>query len=43
GTISEGDMKLVILTDDHDVAMEHIKTYITKHYREKERPKGLRP
>jgi hypothetical protein len=43
GTISEGDMKLVMLTDNHDEAMEHIKTYIIKYYQEKKRPKGLQP
>ncbi len=41
GTISEADMKLVILTDDHNEAMDHIKTYIIKHYHVKKRPKRL--
>lgn len=32
GTISPADMNLVLLTDDVDEAMEHIKTYITTNY-----------
>jgi uncharacterized protein (TIGR00730 family) len=37
GTISEADLDLVKLTDNHDEAMDHIKTYITKHYKTKKR------
>lgn len=37
GTISEEDMKLVLLTDDIDEAMAHIKTYISKNYEVKQR------
>lgn len=33
GTISPGDMKLVLLTDDIDEAMQHIYTYITTNYK----------
>lgn len=32
GTISPADMNLVLLTDDVDEAMNHIKTYITTNY-----------
>lgn len=32
GTISEEDMKLVLLTDDVDEAMNHIRTYIQTNY-----------
>lgn len=39
GTISEPDLKLVILTDDYDEAMNHITTYITGHYTIKKMPK----
>jgi uncharacterized protein (TIGR00730 family) len=41
GTISEDDLKLVNLTDDFDEAMQHIKSYITKNYQIKKRPKEL--
>lgn len=41
GTISESDMKLVILTDNHDEAIDHIKTYIEKNYQLKEKPEGF--
>ena len=33
GTISREDMKLVLLTDSIDEAMEHIHTYIDKNYK----------
>lgn len=32
GTISREDMKLVLLTDDIDEAMQHIQTYISQNY-----------
>jgi uncharacterized protein (TIGR00730 family) len=32
GTISQDDMNLVLLTDDMDEAMNHIRTYIAKNY-----------
>ena len=32
GTISKEDMNLVLFTDDHTEAMEHIKQYITSNY-----------
>lgn len=38
-TISEADLKLVILTDSYDEAMNHISTYITDNYTIKQRPK----
>ena len=38
-TISEDDLKLVILTDDIDEAMQHITTYISTNYTIKNRPK----
>lgn len=38
-TISPEDMKLVLLTDDIDVAMQHIKTYVKKNYTVKPRRK----
>jgi len=41
GTISDEDMKLVLLTDDIDEAMEHITKYISTNYKIK-LPKGLR-
>ena len=31
-TIHEDDLKLVLLTDDIDHAMQHIKTYIKQNY-----------
>jgi uncharacterized protein (TIGR00730 family) len=37
GTISEADMKLVLLTDSIDEAMQHIMTYITRNYEVKPR------
>src|SRR6478672_2390156 len=33
GTIDTEDMKLVLLTDDIDEAMQHIRTYITTNYK----------
>jgi hypothetical protein len=33
GTIATGDMKLVLVTDDIDEAMNHIQTYITTNYK----------
>ncbi|HEY6976846.1 MAG TPA: TIGR00730 family Rossman fold protein [Chitinophagaceae bacterium] len=41
GTISEDDMKLVLLTDDIDEAMEHITKYISTNYKIKPL-KGMR-
>lgn len=37
GTISAGDKKLLLLTDDMDEAMEYIKTYITHNFKVKPR------
>lgn len=37
GTISREDLSLVLLTDDMDEAMNHVKTYITGNYRVKPR------
>ncbi|OQP49391.1 Rossman fold protein, TIGR00730 family [Niastella yeongjuensis] len=37
GTISREDMKLVLLTDNIDEAMEHIRTYISQNYKVKQR------
>ena len=37
GTISRDDLNLVLVTDDIDEAMAHIKTYITKFYTVKPR------
>ncbi|GAB4093717.1 LOG family protein [Flaviaesturariibacter terrae] len=37
GTIAESDMKLVLLTDDIDEAMEHIRKYIQTNYKIKPR------
>ena len=39
GTISKEDLDLVLLTDDLDEAMQHIRTYITTNYRVKPRRK----
>jgi uncharacterized protein (TIGR00730 family) len=33
GTINRDDMKLVLLTDSIDEAMEHIRTYIDQNYK----------
>jgi uncharacterized protein (TIGR00730 family) len=40
GTISKDDLSLVLLTDDIDEAMLHIRTYISKNYRIKPRKKS---
>lgn len=37
GTISRDDMKLVLLTDDIDEAMQHIQNYISQNYEVKPR------
>ena len=37
GTISKEDMNLVLLTDDIDEAMDHIRHYITSNYQVKPR------
>jgi predicted Rossmann-fold nucleotide-binding protein len=37
GTISAEDMKLVLLTDDMDEAMNHISNYISTNYKVKPR------
>jgi uncharacterized protein (TIGR00730 family) len=37
GTISRDDMKLVLLTDSIDEAMDHIRTYISQYYKVKPR------
>jgi len=42
GTISENDLRLVLLTDDMNEAMDHIRTYITGNYTIKKRPKPFR-
>jgi len=39
GTISEEDMKLVLLTDETDEAINHISKYITINYKVKKRKK----
>jgi uncharacterized protein (TIGR00730 family) len=39
GTISKEDMNLVLLTDDFDEAMNHIRHYITSNYRVRPRKK----
>ena len=39
GTISKADLSLVLLTDDMDAAMEHIRKYIQKNYKLKPRRK----
>ncbi|MGK2862569.1 MAG: TIGR00730 family Rossman fold protein [Chitinophagaceae bacterium] len=41
GTISKEDMKLVLITDDHQEAMEHIRNYITSNYKIKPRKRSL--
>lgn len=40
GTIRKEDLSLVLLTDDHDEAMQHIQTYIRHHYKIKPRKKS---
>jgi predicted Rossmann-fold nucleotide-binding protein len=37
GTISKADMSLVLLTDDYDEAIEHIRKYISTNYKIKPR------
>jgi hypothetical protein len=37
GTVSKEDLNLVLLTDDIDEAMHHIKTYISKNFKVKPR------
>ena len=37
GTISPEDMKLVLVTDDMDEAVNHIKTYVLDNYKIKKR------
>jgi predicted Rossmann-fold nucleotide-binding protein len=37
GTISKEDMKLVLLTDNIDEAMDHIRHYISTNYKVKPR------
>ncbi|MEO6916389.1 MAG: LOG family protein, partial [Chitinophagaceae bacterium] len=37
GTIAKDDLNLVLVTDDVEEAMTHIKTYITKFYKVKPR------
>lgn len=39
GTISKEDMNLVLITDDHQEAMDHIKHYITSNYKVRSRRK----
>ncbi|RYG45929.1 MAG: TIGR00730 family Rossman fold protein [Chitinophagaceae bacterium] len=41
GTISERDLKLVLLTDDPEEAMSHIRTYVETNYRVIRRRKPL--
>jgi uncharacterized protein (TIGR00730 family) len=41
GTISPDDMKLVLLTDDINEAMEHIDHYIDKNYKRKKKHQKL--
>jgi uncharacterized protein (TIGR00730 family) len=41
GTISEADLNLVVLTDDIDEAMEHIRNYILRNYQIKKQPKEM--
>ncbi len=40
GTISKEDMNLVLLTDDHNEAMDHIRHYITTNYKVKPRKRS---
>jgi len=40
GTIAKKDLSLVLLTDDVDEAMQHIHTYINKHYQVKPRKRS---
>lgn len=41
GTISKEDMNLVLLTDDIDEAMDHIRNYVTTNYKVKPRKRSL--
>ena len=41
GSISKEDMSLVLLTDDVDEAMSHIRTYISANYKIKPRKRSL--
>ncbi len=41
GTISREDLSLVLLTDDIDEAMSHIRTYISTNYRVKPRRRSV--
>ncbi len=41
GSVSKEDLSLVLLTDDVDEAMSHIRTYISKHYVVKQRKRSL--
>src|SRR5687768_8032972 len=41
GSIAKEDMSLVLLTDDVDEAMTHIRTYISTNYRVKPRKRSL--
>lgn len=40
GTIKREDLSLVLLTDDIDEAMQHIRTYIRKNYKIKPRKRS---
>lgn len=39
GTISKGDLDLVLMTDDVDAAMHHVSTYVREHFEMKPRKK----
>lgn len=41
GTISKDDLKLVLLTDDIEEGMRHIKKYITENYKIKQKKRPL--
>jgi predicted Rossmann-fold nucleotide-binding protein len=41
GSIAKEDMSLVLLTDDVDAAMTHIRTYISTNYQVKPRKRSL--
>jgi uncharacterized protein (TIGR00730 family) len=41
GSIAKEDMSLVLLTDDVEEAMEHIRTYISSNYKVKRRRRSL--
>jgi predicted Rossmann-fold nucleotide-binding protein len=40
GTISKQDLSLVLLTDDTEEAMQHVRTYINKNYKVKPRKRS---